>query len=265
MGSLDFTDVDLRLTVRTSDAVDRSELAGGAASLFDLFLKREPEFGFNPQVVVDYPDLAAGPDSAFLIDTRAYVEDRIAGLEAEGAAIARVVILTTYGPVVGPALEAAGWAAEHIDMPAGPDGTWTYRKDLRTEGRTLYIEAVNEADEKLRPDFLLELTDDQGRLRGGAWGSIHERDGVRYAYIATMTLDVGLKPGVGTRLAEALNQTLIEAGVVAAHLGTQTAGPFYERLGFRITHRVLPELRVRTGEDGARVTTDLVMMERRLA
>ncbi len=260
-----FADAGLSLRTRTSDDTDRADLASGAASLFDLFLRREPEFGFNPQVVVDYPDLAAGPDSAFLIDTRAYVEGRIAGLEAEGAAIARVVVLTTYGEVVGPALTAAGWVASQIDMPAGPDGTWTYRKDLRAEGRTLYIEAVNEADEKLRPDFLLELTDDQGRLRGGAWGSIHERDGVRYAYVATMTLDVGLKPGVGTRLAEALNQTLIEAGVVAAHLGTQTAGPFYERLGFRVTHRVLPELRVRTDEDGARVTTDLVMMERLLA
>ncbi|MBN8553344.1 MAG: GNAT family N-acetyltransferase [Caulobacterales bacterium] len=261
---IDFADAGLTLRARTSDDTDRAELAAGTVALFDLFLRREHEFGFNPDVVVEYPDLEPGPEAPFLAGVVAYVEGRIAELEASGPPIARVVILTTYGPLVGPALQGAGWDAEHIDMPAGPDGTWTYRKDLRAEGRTLYIEAVNEADEKLRPDFLLELTDDQGRLRGGAWGAIHDRDGARYAYIATMTLDVGLKPGVGTRLGEALHQTLAEAGVVAAHLGTQTAGPFYERLGFRITHRVLPELRVRTGEDGARVTTDLVMMERRL-
>lgn len=260
-----FADAGLILLTRTSDDTDRAELAAGAAALFELFLQREPEFGFNPDVVVEYPDLEAGAQAPFLSEVLAYVNDRVAALEAEGAAIARVVILTTYGPAVGSALEADGWAGERIDMPAGPDGTWTYRKELRADGRTLYIEAVNEADEKLRPDFLLELTDDDGRLRGGAWGSIHKRSGARYAYIATMTLDVGLKPGIGTRLGEALNQTLIGAGVVAAHLGTQTAGPFYERLGFRITHRVLPELRVRSGEDGARVTTDLVMMERLLA
>jgi|APTNR8051073442_1049403.scaffolds.fasta_scaffold04355_7 hypothetical protein len=259
-----FADASLTLRARTSDDTDRADLAAGAAALFDLFLKREHEFGFSPEVVVDYPDLTAGPDSSFLADAPAYVENRIATEEATGGPISQVVILTTYADVVGPALAAAGWAGHQIDMPAGPDHTWTYRQDRTGTGRTLYIEAVNEADEKLRPDFLLELTDDRGRLRGGAWGSIHARDGDRYAYIATMTLDAGLPPGTGTRLGEALNQTLVGAGVVAAHLGTQTAGPFYERLGFRITHILVPALRIRSGEDGAQVATDLVMMERRL-
>ena len=258
-----FEEVGLTLTARTSDHVDRADLAGGAQGLFDLFLAREPEFGFNPDIVVDYPDLTA-ETAPFLADAPAHVAGRIAALEREGAPIGRVVILTTYAEVVGAPLSAAGWRGERIDMPAGPDGTWTYRLDLSEAPRTLYLEAVDEADPKIRPDFLLELHDDQGRLRGGAWGSIHRRDGRRYAYIATMTLDVGLPPGVGTRLGQALEATLRDAGVVAAHLGTQTAGPFYERLGFRITHRVLPDLRVRVGDDGARTTTDLVMMERRL-
>ncbi|WP_333591493.1 hypothetical protein [Brevundimonas sp.] len=257
-----FEEVGLTLTARTSDHVDRAELAAGAAALFDLFLAREPEFGFNPDIVVDYPDLTGA--APFLADALAHVADRIAALERTGAPIGRVVILTTYAEVVGAPLSAAGWRGERIDMPAGPDGTWTYRLDLSEAPRTLYLEAVDEADPKIRPDFLLELHDGQGRLRGGAWGSIHQRDGRRYAYIATMTLDVGLPAGVGTRLGQALEATLRDAGVVAAHLGTQTAGPFYERLGFRITHRVLPELRVRDGDDGARTTTDLVMMERRL-
>ena len=259
-----FDDAGLTLTVRMSDVHDRADLAGGAEGLFNLFLAREPEFGFNPDVVVDYPDLSAGAASPFLADAPAHVADRIAALEADGGPIGRAIVLTTYADAVGEGLTAAGWRGERIDMPAGPDGTWTYRLDRSDARRTLYLEAVNETDPKIRPDFLLELHDADGRLRGGAWGSLHERDGRRYAYIATMTLDVGLPPGVGTRLGQALETTLRDAGVVAAHLGTQTAGPFYERLGFRITHRVLPELRVRVGDGGARTTTDLVMMERRL-
>ena len=261
---MSFDDVGLKLIVRTVPPHDHAELAEGAKGVFKLFLAREPEFGFNPQVGVDYPDLAAGADSPFLADALAYVAERVAALEAQGDPIGRVVILTTYADAVGPALTAAGWTGQHIDMPAGPDGTWTYSLERSEAPRTLYIEAVNEADPKIRADFLLELTDVQGRLRGGAWGSIHARDRLRYAYIATMTLDAGLAPGVGTRLGQALDEALIAAGVSVAHLGTQTAGPFYERLGYRITHRVLPALRERPGEDGVRITTDLVMMEKRL-
>jgi len=259
-----FADAGLTLTIRTSDHVDRAELAAGAAALFDLFLAREPEFGFNPDIVVDYPDLTADAASPFLADAPGYVAERLAALEARGDPVGRVVILTTYGDAVGAALATAGWSGERIDMPAGPDGTWTYRLDRSEAGRTLYIEAVDEADPKIRPDFLLELRDGQGRLRGGAWGSIHEREGRRFAYIATMALGVGLPPGVGMRLGQALEAALRDAGVVAVHLGTQTAGPFYERLGFQVIHRVLPDLRFRIGDDGARLRTDLVMMERRL-
>lgn len=259
-----FDDAGLTLTVRTSDHADRAELLAGTAALFDLFLTREHEFGVNPEIVIDYPDLSGGATSPFLVDTPAYLATRIEALERTGDPVGRMVILTTYGDVVGRALTTTGWAAEHIDMPAGPDNTWVYRLDLSEAPRTLYIEAVNEADPKIRPDFLLELHDRNGRLRGGAWGSIHERDGERFAYIATMTLDVGLKPGVGTLLGQALDAALSDSGVAVAHLGTQTAGPFYERLGFRITHCVVPGLRFRTDNTGASVMTDLVMMERRL-
>lgn len=255
----------LTLRVRTSDQNDRADLAPGAQAVFDLFLAREPEFGFNPQIAVDYPDLGAGAASPFLADAPAYIAHRIAALEAVGPPIGRVVILTTYAEAIGPALAAAGWTGVPIDMPAGPDGTWTYGLERSSAERTLYLEAVNEADPKIRPDFLLELTDAEGRLRGGAWGSIHARSGERFAYVATMTLDAGLPPGIGTRLGEALDAALIEAGVSLVHLGTQTAGPFYERLGYRVTHRVLPALRERTADDGRRITTDLVMMEKRLS
>lgn len=262
---MSFDDVGLRLTARTSDVVDRDELRAGADALFTLFLKRELEFGFNPQIVVDYPDLALGDASPFLADAPAYVAERIAALETDGGPVGRAVILTTYAGAVNPALAAAGWTGQAIDMPAGPDGTWTWRLDCFDAARTLYIEAVNEADPKIRPDFLLELHDAEGALRGGAWGSIHEQAGRRYAYVATMTLDVGLPPGVGTQLGQALDETLRAAGVTTVHLGTQTAGPFYERLGYRVTHRVLPELRRRPDGGLGWVSTDLMMMERRLA
>ena len=45
------------------------------------------------------------------------------------------------------------------------------------------------------------------------------------------------------------------------HLGTQTAGPFYEQVGFRVTRRLIPELRNRRTADGRVVPHDLVMME----
>jgi len=262
---MSFDDAGLTLTARTSDAVDRAELGAGAEALFALFLKREPEFGFNPLITVDYPDLSSVDASPFLVDAPAYVVDRIAALEASGEPVGRVVILTTYAEAVNLALDGAGWTGQAIDMPAGPDGTWTWRLDRSDAARTLYIEAVNEADPKIRPDFLLELHDAEGALRGGAWGSIHERAGRRYAYVATMTLDAGLAPGVGTRLGQALDETLRAAGVTTVHLGTQTAGPFYERLGYRMTHRVLPELRRRPDGGLGWVSTDLMMMERRLA
>ncbi|WP_282008856.1 GNAT family N-acetyltransferase [Brevundimonas aveniformis] len=260
-----FDDVGLTLTARTSEAVDRADLKPGAEALFRLFLQREPEFGFNPDITVDYPEIDQGVDSPFLDDAPAYLAKRLAELAAEGRSVGRVVILTTWADRVGAALTAAGWTGQPIDMPAGPDGTWTYALNRSDGAHTLYVEAVNEADPKIRPDFLLELHDADGRLRGGAWGSIHDRDGQRYAYLATMTLDEGLPPGVGTALGQAVDAAMRQAGVGVVHLGTQTAGPFYRRLGYRITHNLVPGLRVRTDANGQTISTDLVMMERRLA
>ncbi len=260
-----FEDLGLTLTTRTSDAVDRADLKPGTEALFQLFLRREPEFGFNPDITVDYPEIDQGTDSPFLADAPAYLAKRLTDLEAEGRSVGRVVILTTWADQVGAALTAAGWTGQPIDMPAGPDGTWAYALDRSDGTHLLYVEAVNEADPKIRPDFLLELHDADGQLRGGAWGSIHDRDGQRHAYIAIMTLDEGLPPGVGTALGQAVDAALRQAGVGVAHLGTQTAGPFYQRLGYRITHRLVPDLRVRSDASGQIISTDLVMMERRLA
>lgn len=235
----------------------RSELDAAAAEIFGLFLLREPEFGFNPDVVTEYPPIEAG--SPFLRDPVGFVTTRLA--EAADTPFDRVVILTTFADQVSDPLVAQGFIALPIDMPAGPDQTAAFTLDLtKAPTRTLYLEAVNEADEKIRPNFTLRLLDADGALQGGACGSIHDRDGRRYAYLATMTLAAGLPAGTGTRLAGALLDLLRAEGVATVHLGTQTAGPFYEKIGFRVTHRLIPALRNRMGADGRVIAHDLVMM-----
>lgn len=261
---LDFPGLNLIAKTRRDTAQD--DLDSAALALFQLFLKRDQEFGFNADIVVEYPDINDPASSLLLAGPAAYVAERIAELERQGSPIRRVVLLTTFGDSIGKPLVAAGYDRTPVDMPAGPDfTTWFQLERPRTgDSRTLYLEAVNEADEKIRPSFALELVDADGQLRGGACGSINDRDGRRYCYLATMTLDTGLPPGAGTKLGEALFNFLRGEGIDTIHLGTQTAGPFYEKLGFKITHTVLPKLRLRQGADCRTIFTDLVMMERQL-
>lgn len=255
---------DLQLIRKTLRTASQADLDDAAGKLFAMFIEREKEFGFNPAITVDYPDVADPATSPFLNDVTGYVERLARRLESEGAAVSQVILLTTYGARLSSPLTQAGFAEAPIDMPAGPDDTtWYKRSPDSGSGRILYIEAVDEADPKIRPGFALELLDGEGKLRGGACGSIHARSGQRYAYLATMTLDAGLPPGTGQWLGEALIAFMRDEGVKAIHLGTQTAGPFYrDKLGFSITHTVLPALRVRRDANGAEITTDLVMMER---
>lgn len=253
------------LTRKTLRDVSQAELDDAAGRLFSMFIEREKEFGFNPGIIVDYPDLTNPAANPFLDDVAGYVDRLVTRLEGDGGPINQIVLLTTFGARLGASLTAANYVEKPIDMPAGPDDTAWYRRNSPgiASGRTLYIEAVDEADPKIRANFALELHDGGGRLRGGACGSIHQRGGLRYAYLATMTLDAGLPPGTGQWLGEALITFMRDEGVSAIHLGTQTAGPFYRnKLGFRITHTILPTLRVRRDADGREITTDLVMMER---
>lgn len=99
---------------------------------------------------------------------------------------------------------------------------------------------------------------------GGACGAIHARDGRRYAYLAMMAVAADAPAGTGTRLGGLLRDALARQGVSAIDLGTQTAAPFYERLGFHTTLRLVPSLRFRQGPNGGRIWHDLVMMRRTL-
>lgn len=245
------------------DTVPQQVLDDRASALFALFLERERDFGVNPNVVVEYPEIGAPGTSAFLNDPLAAIAARREALAQDGDPVSRVIVLTTYADRIGPGLTAAGYQALPIDMPAGPDHTAAFIRDFSEPGtgRTLYIEAVNEADEKIRPGFALTMTDSTGRLCGGACGSLHRRDGRTYAYLATMTIVAGLPPGTGTRLAAAMLDFLRDLGVARVHLGTQTAGPFYEQVGFHVTHRLIPALRNRQTADGRTIAHDLVMLE----
>ena len=69
-----------------------------------------------------------------------------------------------------------------------------------------------------------------------------------------------MAPTTGTRLAEAVFDILRRQDVTVLHLGTQTAGRFYEKLGFRVTHRLVKGLRTRVSGSGELLSDDLVMM-----
>ena len=233
-----------------------------AGAIFGLFLQREAEFGVHPSVAIHYPDMTDRTDDGFIGNAARHVAVQTRALAAQGPAIGRIVVLTTFGDLVGPSLVAAGFKPIPIDMPAGPDHTCAFTLDIegaRAGWRTLYVEAVDEADEKIRPAFVLKATDAEGRLHGGACGSIHERDGRRYAYLATMTTAAGAARGTGTFLAEELFRFLRDQGVSTIHLGTQTAAAFYEKVGFRVLHRLVPGMRTRM-VDGNMITDDLVML-----
>lgn len=264
---MQFGQAGLTITVSTRRDICQEALDQASMALFALFQARETEFGFNSNIVVEYPDISDIGQSAFLLDPAGYANARVAALNSDGDPISHIVILTTFGDRLRGSLFSAGYHGSNIDMPAGPDGTaWFERKqaDNCAKQRTLYLEAVDEADEKIKPSFVIELRDKEGRLRGGGCGAIHERGGLRFCYLATMTLDTGLPKGTGTALGEILIDVLRAEGVIAIHLGTQTAGPFYEKLGFRVTHRLVHNLRTRAVTNGAQVQTDLVMMERKV-
>ncbi len=262
------------LTLATASA---ERLDAAAQEIYALFAAREKEFGVNPDVTIDYPAIEdpAAADSAepatedaglpFLADPAGYVDRLLDAGIAAGAPHGRVVILTTWADRIGAALVARGFAADPLDMPAGPDHTAVF--DLAPgppDGRTLYIEAVNEADPRIRPTFALRLIDGDGALRGGACGSAHARDGRRYAWISILVVAPGLPPGTGLALAARMMDLLRREGVGTIHLGTQTAAPFYEKLGFRVIRPLVRRLRIRHGADGGTVDHDLVMMTRDL-
>lgn len=256
------------------DILDRATDAAApvdeaAAEVYRLFAERERAFGVDPAVTIDYPDLADASPTGFLVNAPGYLTRRAQALRAGGAPVTRTVLLTTYSERVHAALTGAGYRFTPIDMPAGPDHTGVFARDVGEAGqggagRTLYVEAVNEADEKIRPSFALRLFDEHGQLAGGACGVVHARDGRKYAWLSTLSVRAEVVAGTGTALAQALMAHLRAQQVHVLHLGTQTADAFYRKLGFATTLTVLPALRFRLAADGRRMVHSLVMMEKSL-
>ena len=265
MPELTISEQSFMLTTLALADTPQTVLDAEAAKIFALFLEREAEFGVHPAVNIDYPDITAPGQSEFLADAARYVAKRAAAMSQASLGV-RVVVLTTYANIVGASLQAAGYQALPIDMPAGPAHTAAFVRKPTGSGplrRTLYVEAVNETDEKIRPAFVVKLTDASGRLCAGACGSIHTRQGKRYAYLATMALASDMPAGSGTSLAGHVLQFLKDEGVSTLHLGTQTAAKFYEKLGFKVDHRLVRHLRVRENH-GQEEFGDLVMLSKDL-
>lgn len=260
LAMVDVGGIAFDISVITDAESSPEQLDAKAAALYQIFAEREREFGFSQDVIVEYPTI--DKDGPFLTDPLGYISMRQTEI-LKNRSVSRIVVLTTYGErLLGP-LSEAGYQAIQIDMPAGPDNTFAFARDVDTHevgACTLYLEAVNEADEKIRPTFVLMMNDDSGRLCGGACGSIHERGRKRFAYLAMMTLLPSLPPRTGTRLANAMFEVLRRRGVSTIHLGTQTAGRFYEKLGFRVTHRLVTGVRTRRSNTGQQISDDLVMM-----
>lgn len=255
----------VKLDILAAPSAAREDLDEAASRVFDLFLQREAEFGIHPSVTIHYPDLTDTSAQGFLADAANHVSQQADEMARNGQPAEHIVVLTTYGDVVAPSFEAAGYATILIDMPAGPDHTRAFMlgPDDPSQGmRTLYVEAVNEADEKIRPTFVLSMKDEDGLL-AGACGVIHERDGRRYTYLATLTTASRADRGTGTMLAGELMRFLREAGVCTVHLGTQTAASFYQKVGFNVDHRLVRGMRTRT-VDGRELRDDLVMLSMNL-
>ncbi|MFM5522823.1 GNAT family N-acetyltransferase [Aeromonas jandaei] len=235
------------------------ELSEKQLALFALLQQREQEFGFNPNVIVHYPE------ARFLSAPLDYLDQLISEQQQQGQLINEVVILTTYLQVQAPLVER-GYRHETVHMPAGPDHTAIFGMQYGTQvaGKTLYVEAVNEQDPKIRPTFVLMLRDEHGELQGGMSGSIWTQDERRYAYIGTVVVQPGQPAGTGTQLANTVLEYLTQQGVYEVNLGTQTAEPFYAKLRFKVIHHIVPALRHRTASDGAELPHNLVIMSKLL-
>ena len=126
---------------------------------------------------------------------------------------------------------------------------------IRPQRRCLNLRAAKKADDNIRPRFVIRVQVRTARLCGGGCGAV---DGA-HAYLSIPTLIAGLPAGTGTAQARGSRHPA-RAGGVAVDLGTRTAGRFYERLGCRVTHRLVRGSRTRVTADGRQIDDDLVML-----
>ncbi|WP_244906909.1 hypothetical protein [Aeromonas bestiarum] len=88
----------LRLYQPTNSTPD--ELTKQQLRLFALLQQREQEFGFNPNVIVHYPE------ASFLTSPIDYLNQLICEQQRQGLIINQLVILTTYQVLHSPLMQA---------------------------------------------------------------------------------------------------------------------------------------------------------------
>lgn len=213
--------------------------AEGCEAVAKLFVAREAEFAFNPDIRRTSPEpVAFAADPARFLPTEA------------------AVVLTTWADDLRPLLAPAGFTEEPVPWPAGPDGSAIFRRE--GEGPISYLEIVNEADPKITPAHLILWRDAMGLL-GGTITAITDNA----AWLAVMVVRRDAAPGSGTTLWKTLTQDLSRRGIERIDLGTQTAEAFYMRRGMTTTTRAVRALRSRPGPNGP-IWNDFVMMTGRL-
>ena len=255
-------------SVMTHADISQEELAAEAEKIDEIFIDRDAEFEHSADIIDEYPSTWDPKTSRFLLDPADHIAGRIAEIEIEQqVVIKRIVVLTTHGQHLLEPLSSVGYTSNQIDMPAWSATlhAFTLDRSLSTgPAVTLFFDAVDFACGRRKPTFVIKLLDSYGEICGGASGTIRERGGQQFAYIATFTLKAGLPPTTGTRFAEAMISFLRQKGVISVDLITQTAGRFYQKFGFQITHRVVEGFRTRIGSDGQCRSEDLMILNMKL-
>lgn len=240
----------------TIENCNGEELNRQRQKVLDLLIERDKDFLFAPSVHVVYPIV-----EQFLQSPVAYIQK----LLIQYKEINSIVLLTTYGSLLQKDLCMNGYTYEKINMPAAPEHTAMFTKKhaiFNTEqSKTLYIELVDEDDERIKPSVVLTLSNADNCFYGGVCSSMQRVGDDLYAYLSIMAVSASAPKGAGTALLKAVIAYWQKQGVKAMHLGTQTASGFYLNNGFKIIHHVLPHIRLQLLPDGSFRNQDLVMME----
>ncbi len=252
------------LTIELFDTASKShtEIINEQIALFNLLQVRDSEVTLNSNIILDYP----ASIESFLTDPINYIDTQLSNqYQKSTAEIQEIVILTTYGDKLITKLEQNGFNSSKIDMPAGPDNTYHFAKPINPTGKFIYyIEAVNEADEKIRPTFIVLAKDSEQQVIGGISGSIFTHKGNKFAYIATTVTSQIAPQGLGSQLMQDTLDYLTKSGVSKVHLGTQTADKFYLKHEFNIMNKLINNIRYRTNKHGNKIQHNLVILEKTL-
>lgn len=238
------------ITTTAQDKIITEQLA-----LFNLLQIRDSDFTLNENIILEYP----APLEDFLNNPIKYIHKK------DLSEIKEIVILTTYGDKLIKNLVNDEFKANLIDMPAGPDNTYHFSKQINQSGKfTYYLEVVNEADEKIRPTFIITAKNNNNEIIGGISGNIFEKDNQKFAYIATTVTAPNSPKGLGSQMMQETLNYLEKSNVAKVNVGTQTADKFYIKHCFNIINHLIKNIRYRNDKNNNKVWHDLVILEKQL-